>query len=121
MMDHLPGDYLTPDREEDVSKTMYRETLKVVPAEKHLYEPEASKGSNRSKVNRICDAFLEVLESRGSGYIQNIITSHVCKAPPDLDAGLAEIGKIRSRSSLCYTVHELSLPFLPANISLHLL
>lgn len=117
----LAWDYLTLDREEDVSKTMYRETLKVVPAEKHFNESEASKGSNQSKINRICDAFLEVLETRGSGYIQNIITSHVCKSPPDLDAGLAEIGKIRSRSSLCYTVHEHSLPVLPSNISLHIL
>lgn len=101
MLKHSPGDYLTLDREEDVSKTMYRETLKIVPAEQHLVEPEASKGGNLSKVNRICDAFLKVLEGRGSAHIQNIITSHVCKVPPDLDAGLAEIGRIRSRSFLC--------------------
>ena len=82
-----------------MSRTMYRETLKVAPAEKSIAEPEALKEGNLSKVSRICDAFLQVLESRGSGHIQNIITAHVCKSPPDLDAGLAEIAKIRSRLS----------------------
>lgn len=98
---------------------MYRETLKVLPAEKHPNELEAPKGSNQSKVNRICDAFLKVLESRGSAHIQNIITSYVCKVPPDLDAGLAEIGKIRSRSCAILFLNALLLLLRLANSSLH--
>ncbi len=116
-----PSHSLMLNREEDVSKTMYRETLKIVPAEKHLLESEAINGSDLSKANRICDAFLKVLESRGPAHIQNIITAHVCKVPPNLDAGLAEIGTIRSKTSLYYAVHDyLSAYLLPRSFS-HLL
>jgi elongator complex protein 1 len=48
-----------------------------------------------SKINRICNAFLEVLKSRTSTNLQNIITAHVCKSPPDLDAGLMLIADLR--------------------------
>ena len=75
---------------------MYKETLKVAVDEKLPTKPEVSKGDDKCKVNRICDAVLEVLRSRGSTYIQNVITAHVCKVPPDLDAGLTEIAKLRS-------------------------
>ena len=89
-----------------MSTIMYRETLKVVPIENHITEPETSKGGNLSKVNRICDAFLEVLQTRGPTHIQNVITAHVCKIPPDLDAGLIEISKIRRKSSMWYPAHD---------------
>ena len=104
--------YLTAYREEDVSQTMYRETLKVAPAEPRKAELEALKGVNLSKVNRICDTFLKVLESRGSVHIQNTITAHVCESPPDLDAGLAEIAKMRCRFHLSYCMHGCVLSFL---------
>lgn len=53
-----------------------------------------------SKVNSVCNAFLEVLHGRTPARFQNIITAHVCKVPPDLDAGLLEIARIRGRFSL---------------------
>jgi len=55
--------------------------------------------THTSKVNRICDAFLDCLPSRSSCHLQNIISAHVCKSPPDLDAGLAQIAKLRAQNS----------------------
>lgn len=48
-----------------------------------------------SKVNRICDAFLDVLKQRPTTNLQNVITAYVCKVPPNLDAGLKEIARLR--------------------------
>ena len=84
-------------REEDVSKTMYKDTLRQEEqAEVKNISPMSSRKPNESssKVNRICNAFLNVLRTRASTNLQNIITAHVCKAPPDLDAGLGEIGRL---------------------------
>lgn len=53
-----------------------------------------------SKVNSVCNAFLEALHDRTPARFRNIITAHVCKVPPDLDAGLLEIARIRGRFSL---------------------
>jgi elongator complex protein 1 len=47
-----------------------------------------------SKVNRICDAFLEVLKTRTSTNLQNIITANVCKSPPALDDGLLVVSRL---------------------------
>ncbi|KAF8458877.1 IKI3 family-domain-containing protein [Terfezia claveryi] len=70
--------FLSQLREEDVSQTMYRETL-----------PQAD-------VNKICNAFLDVmLPSRLSTKLQNIVTAYVCKSPPDHDAALLLIAKLR--------------------------
>ena len=52
--------------------------------------------ANKSKVNRICDRFLNVLSSKKTTHFQNIVTAHVCKVPPDLDAGLSNIAALRS-------------------------
>lgn len=85
-------------REEDVSKTMYKETLSKISSPR-IVEEQASvlkSGSETSKVNLICNTFLEALHERTSTHLQNIITAHVCKNPPDLDAGLTEISKLRS-------------------------
>lgn len=75
---------------------MYRETLQ--PAE--LAQPAVSQPSttdaSKSKVNRICDAFLTVLlKNRLSSNLQNIITAYVCKSPPDHDAALLLVGRLR--------------------------
>lgn len=51
----------------------------------------------KSKVNSICDAFLGALQRRASTHVQNIVTSHVCKSPPDLDGGLLEVAKLQSK------------------------
>lgn len=96
------------DRDEDVSKTMYRETqpqnpnktsngLNALPngiAEDQLVG--ASDDLTTGKVNRICDAFLAVLESRYETNLQNVITAHVCKLPPNIEAGLSLISNLRS-------------------------
>lgn len=61
-------------------------------------------GSERvqSKVNRICDAFLSVLEQPRykESHLQNIITSHVCKVPADLKSGLEMIGRLQGEQLL---------------------
>lgn len=52
-----------------------------------------------SKVNRICDAFLEVLKSRTATNLQNIITANVCKSPPALDDGLLVVAQLMKEDS----------------------
>jgi elongator complex protein 1 len=47
-----------------------------------------------SKVNRICDAFLEVLKMRTTANLQNIITANVCKSPPALEDGLRVVAQL---------------------------
>ncbi|KAJ4357966.1 putative elongator complex protein 1 [Didymosphaeria variabile] len=82
-------------RNEDVSETMYRETLK---AKDLTTKNKLSAKQVESKVNRICDAFLAVLEQEkyNIDHLQNIITSHVCKVPADLEAGLEMIGRLQT-------------------------
>jgi len=82
---------------EDVSETMYKETLKT----KDLaIKPKLSQDQVENKVNRICDAFLAVLEKSQyqDAHLQNIITAHVSKTPPGLETGLAMIGRLQSKS-----------------------
>jgi elongator complex protein 1 len=52
-----------------------------------------------SKVNRICDAFLEVLNTRTATNLQNIITANVCKSPPALDDGLLVVSHLMKDDS----------------------
>jgi elongator complex protein 1 len=47
-----------------------------------------------SKVNRICDAVLDVLRTQRSTNLQNIITANVCKSPPALDDGLLVVAQL---------------------------
>ena len=79
---------------------MYKETLRVS-ADQHLTRGEANQNrhghSQLSKVNKICDAFLQALETRKATNLQNMITAHVCKSPPHLEAGLSEVAKLRSK------------------------
>jgi elongator complex protein 1 len=55
--------------------------------------------TNPSKVNKICDAFLEVLKSRKSTNLQNIITANVCKSPPALDDGLIVVAQLMKENT----------------------
>ncbi|KAH6639827.1 elongator complex protein 1 [Boeremia exigua] len=82
-------------RNEDVSETMYRETLKTKDL---VNKPKLSQDQIANKVNRISDAFLAVLEQPQykDEHLQNIITSHVSKVPPALEAGLEMIGRLQS-------------------------
>lgn len=95
-------------RNEDVSETLYKNTLKIaVPdvAVSDAPKSEAPGNANKTapqdnKVNRICDAFLSVLASRIDTNLRNLVTTHVCKSPPDLDSGLQLVAKLRGRLSL---------------------
>ena len=93
--------FLSSLSEDDVSETLYRETL--APTEKpvangdmngNTTRPQASPGS---KVNKICDAFLQVLHKQPSLRLQNIVTAHVCKNAPDLEAGLRLVSELRKQ------------------------
>jgi elongator complex protein 1 len=53
---------------------------------------------NSSKVNRICDSFLEVLKVRTATNLQNIITANVCKSPPALEDGLLVVAGLMNES-----------------------
>ncbi|KAG9546977.1 IkappaB kinase complex, IKAP component, partial [Aureobasidium melanogenum] len=91
--------FLSQLRDDDVAETMYKETLNAPKLGLHGDSPNETQ-ENRvepqsSKINRVCDAFLDVLRNRTSTHLQNIITAHVCKSPPDLDAGLSLIAKLR--------------------------
>lgn len=79
---------------EDVSETMYKETLK---SKDLISKFRLSHEQVGNKVNRICDAFLAVLERSQykDVYLQNIITAHVSKTPPALETGLAMIGRLQ--------------------------
>lgn len=79
---------------------MYKETLHADGSNKDLVSPEIKDDPGRSKVNKICDTFLQVLHIRAPTRYQNIITAHVCKLPPDLDAGLTEVARIQSKFCL---------------------
>ena len=98
-VDHIDL-FLSQLREEDVSKAMYKETLRVTDG---TAGEEASKMSPivtpTTKTNRICDAFLEILKDKSSGHLQNSVSAHVCKLPPDLDAGLMQIAMLRKSNS----------------------
>ncbi|MCJ1475211.1 hypothetical protein MMC13_003871 [Lambiella insularis] len=92
--------FLSQLREEDVSKTMYQDTIRRRKRDLDLMNSShasvLSKQDDRSKVNRICDAFLTVLQRKASTNLQNIITSHVCKYPQDLNGGLLEVAKLQT-------------------------
>lgn len=78
---------------------MYKETLPSHPTEMDVDIPTPAATTigegSQSKVNQICNAVLDVLRHRISTNLQNVITAHVCKVPPDLDAGLSEIARLR--------------------------
>jgi elongator complex protein 1 len=83
-----------PVSNEDVSETMYRETLK---SKDLAVKSKLSQDQVDNKANRIADAFLAVLEQPQykDEHLQNIITSHVSKVPPALEAGLDMIGRLQ--------------------------
>ncbi|MCJ1310289.1 hypothetical protein MMC25_003951 [Agyrium rufum] len=91
--------FLAQLQEKDVSKTMYKDTIPNVSSDPSTVRSEVnslqSGNPPSSKVNRICDAFLKVFRSRHATNVQNIISAHVCKNPPDLEAGLTLIAKLQ--------------------------
>ena len=75
---------------------MYTDTLPERAAETDLREwasLQANKVTSR-KVNALCDAFVRHLsasEDATGKHSQNIITAHVCKTPPDIEAALSVV------------------------------
>jgi elongator complex protein 1 len=61
--------------------------------------PEFSSATRSGKVNRICDAFLSALESQTSTNLQNIVTAHVCKRPPDFNTALQLVADLRQKNT----------------------
>lgn len=92
--------FLSSLSEDNVAETMYKETLRAsATAEGADPSPLADDNTRRrSKVNAICDAFLVVLERQVSVHLQSIITAHVCKSPPDLEAGLMLVSQLRKQA-----------------------
>jgi elongator complex protein 1 len=97
--------FLSQLRDEDVSKTMYKETIRT--GAQRTIANGVTNGTEThvehdlvqaSKTNRICDALLTELESRRATNLQNIVTANVCKSPPDLEGGLAVVSKLRDES-----------------------
>ncbi|EDU46765.1 elongator complex protein 1 [Pyrenophora tritici-repentis Pt-1C-BFP] len=82
-------------RNEDVSETMYKETSKLKDLNS---KSRLSHDQVENKVNRICNAFVIVLEQSQykDAHLQNIITAHVSKTPPALDTGLVMIGRLQA-------------------------
>ncbi|KAJ5907824.1 hypothetical protein N7495_000506 [Penicillium taxi] len=97
-------DFLSRLSEDDVSQTLYKDTLKISTNESAVAQPNKPNQTltkpvtRTSKVNAICDAFLGVLQSRVETNLQNLITAHVCKSPPDLEAGLGLVAELRVRT-----------------------
>ncbi|WZH48120.1 IKI3 family-domain-containing protein [Fusarium acuminatum] len=88
--------FLSSLRAEDVTQTMYQDTkrpkafgIDTLPAEMS----PAPRGS-AAKVNTVCDALLNALQSRKATNLQNTITAHVCKSPPALDDGLLLVSEL---------------------------
>jgi elongator complex protein 1 len=86
---------------------MYKETRVLPGQENGLHAanganaiiPPTSTIAAGSKVNKICDAVLDVLKSRTSTNLQNIITANVCKSPPALDDGLLVVAQLMKEDS----------------------
>ena len=96
--------FLSSLTEENVAQTIYKETLQSRTDEPLATEiQDKPAGANdqmpkqKSKINTVCELFLGVLQSKSSTHLQNIITAHVCKSPPDLEAGLRLVSELRQR------------------------
>jgi elongator complex protein 1 len=78
---------------------LYKDTLKTPKEVQTTVQPEGTASfkppTKTSKVNRICDAFLATLEKRLDTNLHNLVTAHVCKSPPDLEAGLQLVARLR--------------------------
>ncbi|KAK3073710.1 putative elongator complex protein 1 [Teratosphaeriaceae sp. CCFEE 6253] len=93
--------FLSSLSEDNVAEMVYKETLtqssKRSLANGHAgAEQSETPAHTQSKVNRICDAFLRQLEHHPKS-LQNVVTAHVCKAPPDLEAGLSLVSQLRKQ------------------------
>ena len=109
--------FLAELRDEDVTQTLYRETLPIsapaedlpIPLEETNITPSEKADLNHtpaleapnpsSKVNRICDAFIELLPTVSPSNARSLITAYVCKKPPEIDIALQRIAQIGEHGS----------------------
>ncbi|KAL5000714.1 IKI3 family-domain-containing protein [Aspergillus recurvatus] len=92
-------EFLSRLKEEDVSQTLYKDTLKALNVEVAAETGLTMTAKRGSKANRICDGFLAALEKRSDTHLHNLVTAHVCKLPPDLESGLRLVARLREESS----------------------
>ncbi|KAI5289157.1 hypothetical protein KEM54_004314 [Ascosphaera aggregata] len=92
-------EFLSRLSSEDVSQTLYKNTLKLAGDSSTAMVASSPPASSENKVNKICDGFISVLANRIDTNLQNLVTAHVCKSPPDLEAGLALVTKLKARST----------------------
>ena len=95
-------EFLSKLKDEDVSRTLYRDSLDAEGTALNGIQIQTSAQSMSSaldKVNRICTAFLSVLSADPAKYLQSILTAHVCKRPPDLISALQLISELRQKST----------------------
>jgi elongator complex protein 1 len=96
-------DFLSKLKEENVeaSRSLKVELLpeESVTTAKPGALTDVSMAAQSGKVNRICDAFLAALQSKTSTNLQNIITAHVCKRPPDFSTALQLVADLRQRDT----------------------
>ena len=69
-------------------------TCETVSSKSHLNE------KSQNKVNRICNALLYFFQDQDGRYLQNEITAHTCKVPPDLETALRTVSTYRGRRGL---------------------
>ncbi|KZZ93667.1 IKI3 family protein [Ascosphaera apis ARSEF 7405] len=87
-------EFLSRLSNEDVTQTLYKDTLRSAGGQ----SVTNTIATTNNKVNKICDGFISVLLNRIDSNLQNLVTAHVCKSPPDLEAGLALVIKLREKS-----------------------
>ncbi|GAB7361454.1 hypothetical protein MBLNU230_g1510t1 [Neophaeotheca triangularis] len=89
--------FLSSLSEEDVTQTIYKDTLNVSGSDNlaHTQAAQPLQTIAGSKINRVCDAFLDSLRRHGFERLQNIVTAHVSKNPPDLEAGVGLVSELR--------------------------
>ncbi|KIW09886.1 hypothetical protein PV08_11987 [Exophiala spinifera] len=90
-------EFLSKLKDEDVTQTLYRDTLNVQQAQTQAVA-QTVQPKPGTKVNKIAEAFLSALSPHASTSFQNMITAHVCKRPPDLNSALSMISNLLSSS-----------------------
>jgi hypothetical protein len=94
------------DREKDSAAEVFRDLNKAssyVPT--HLVSLTVR---STSKVNAICDALRNLLESQDLvKYVETILTTHACKQPPDYESGLRLLLQLQSKLMLSSDDKEL--------------
>ncbi|KAK9478600.1 IKI3 family-domain-containing protein [Lipomyces japonicus] len=91
----------------DVTKTIYKETLPSALGKLNVSSSSLSP-SDDNKVNQVCDAILNVLiKSYTTTHTQSIITAHVCKQPPDVEAALILIATFMDQDKLTSAVEHI--------------